>query len=188
MNELETQYFTGRQEWRDWLSNHFSTKDDVWLEYPKKRTGKKRILYNDAVEEALCFGWIDSIVKSLNEDTTIQRFCKRRKNSSYSQPNRERLNWLYKKGLIHDSIVEDIKPVIEEEFIFPEDIVELVRANKKAWSNYQKLSASYKRIRIAYIESARRRTEEFSKRLNNFIAMTAEDKLIKGYGGIEKYY
>jgi len=101
MNEIETKYFTDRQDWRKWLSTNFEMKDDIWLEYPKKETGKKRILYNDAVEEALCFGWIDSTVKSLNKETTIQRFCKRRKNSSYSQANKERLKWLHKNGLIH---------------------------------------------------------------------------------------
>lgn len=91
MNELTTKYFTDRIEWRKWLETNFEIEDDIWLEYPMKKTGNKRILYNDAVEEALCFGWIDSIVKSLNEHITIQRFCKRRKNSTFSQPNIERL-------------------------------------------------------------------------------------------------
>jgi len=53
---IETKYFTNRQDWRTWLESNFETRDDIWLEYPKKETGKKRILYNDAVEEALCFG------------------------------------------------------------------------------------------------------------------------------------
>ncbi len=84
MNELTTKYFIDRKEWREWLEVNFETKNDIWLEYPLKKTHKKRILYNDAVEEALCFGWIDSTVKSLNESTSIQRFCRRRKNSTFS--------------------------------------------------------------------------------------------------------
>jgi len=104
MNELATKYFIDRKEWRKWHEVNFETENEIWLEYPLKKTNKKRILYNDAVEEALCFGWIDSTVKSLNETTSIQRFCKRRKNSSFSQPNIERLKWLFYNNLVHFSI------------------------------------------------------------------------------------
>ncbi len=188
MAEIETKYFTYRQDWRKWLEENFETRDDIWLEYPKKETGKKRILYNDAVEEALCFGWIDSTVKSLNEGTYIQRFCKRRKNSTYSQPNKERLKWLFENGLIHKSILNDIEKLVNEEFVFPKDIIDKLKTDKVIWENYQQMSERYKRIRIAYIESARERPEEFEKRLNNFMSKTKENKLIKGFGGIEKYY
>ncbi len=188
MIEIETKYFTNRQDWRKWLENNFETRDDIWLEYPKKETGKKRILYNDAVEEALCFGWIDTTVKSLNIETTIQRFCKRRNYTIYSQANKERLNWLLESGLIHNSLVKDIEKVAKEKFVFPADIIEKLKTDKNTWKNFQKMSGPYKRIRIAYIESARKRPEEFEKRLNNFIDKTKENKLIKGFGGIEKYY
>ncbi len=188
MSNYETKYFTNRKQWRSWLESNFELKDDIWLEYPLKKTGKERILYNDAVEEALCFGWIDSTVKSLNETTTIQRFCRRRKNSKFSQPNKERLKWLYEKGMIHDSIKREIEAIVKETFEFPKDIINKLKVDKTVWNNYGKLSTSYKRIRIAYIDSARKRPEEFEKRLNNFILKTKENKLIKGYGGIEKYY
>ncbi len=188
MAEIETKYFTNRQDWRKWLKNNFESRDDIWLEYPKKETEKKRILYNDAVEEALCFGWIDTTIKILNEETTIQRFCKRRKNSSYSQANKERLIWLLENRLIHKSVLEEVEKVTKEKFVFPEDIVANLKTDKNTWGNFQKMSESYKRIRIAYIESARKRPEEFEKRLNNFIDKTKENKLIKGFGGIEKYY
>ncbi|MCG8320966.1 MAG: hypothetical protein MI921_15805 [Cytophagales bacterium] len=117
---METIYFTQRQAWREWLENNFDSKDEIWLEFPLKKTGKERILYNDAVEEALCFGWIDSTVKSLNEETSIQRFCKRRKNSTFSQPNIERLKWLFENNLIHNSIKKEVSKIIQREFIFPE--------------------------------------------------------------------
>ncbi|MCF8359455.1 MAG: YdeI/OmpD-associated family protein [Prolixibacteraceae bacterium] len=188
MSEIETKYFTNRHDWRKWLQNNFETKEDIWLEYPKKETGKKRILYNDAVEEALCFGWIDTTVKSLNKETTIQRFCKRRNNASYSQANKERLKHLLKSGLIHRSIFEEIEKVTKEKFVFSGDIVDQLKTDKQTWENFQKMSEPYKRIRIAYIESARKRPGEFVKRLNNFMAKTKENKMIKGFGGIEKYY
>lgn len=188
MNEISTKYFIDRKEWRKWLETNFETEDDIWMEYPLKKTGKKRILYNDAVEEALCFGWIDSTVKSLNKETTIQRFCKRRKNSSFSQPNIERLKWLFENNLIHDSIRNKVLEIIQQEFIYPEDIIIQLKVDKRVWANYQNLSEPYKRIRIAYIDNARKRPDEFDKRLNNFIEKTKENKLIKGFGGIDKYY
>ena len=188
MNEISTKYFIDRKEWRKWLETNFETEDDIWLEYPLKKTGKKRILYNDAVEEALCFGWIDSTVKSLNKETTIQRFCKRRKNSSFSQPNIERLKWLFENNLIHDSIRNKVLEIIQQEFVYPEDIIIQLKVDKTVWENYQNFSEPYKRIRIAYIDSARKRPDDFDKRLNNFIEKTKENKLIKGFGGIDKYY
>lgn len=188
MSEIVTKYFIKRKEWRDWLKVNFEIKDDIWLEYPLKKTEKERILYNDAVEEALCFGWIDSTVKSLNTETTIQRFCKRRKKSSFSQPNKERLKWLYDKKLIHPTLNRDVEEIMQEEFLFPKDILEKLALDKTAWNNYRFFSEPYKRIRIAYIEGARKRPEEFEKRLNNFIVKTKENKLIKGFGGIDKYY
>ncbi len=188
MTEIETKYFTNRQDWRKWLENNFEARDDIWLEYPKKETGKKRILYNDAVEEALCFGWIDTTVKSLGNEASIQRFCKRRKNSSFSQPNIERLNWLFENNLVHVSIENEVLKIIQQEFIFPEDIIVRLKSDKVVWENYQNFSVPYKRIRVAYIDSARRRPEEFEKRMRNFMEKTKQNKLVKGFGGIEKYY
>ncbi len=188
MKELDTLYLTDRRAWRKWLQKNFDKKNDIWLVYPKKSSGKPRIEYNTAVEEALCFGWIDSTVKSLDADHTMQRFTKRRPKSSYSQANKERLKWLFKENRIHSSIKEGVGAIIDQEFEFPSDILDQIRKDRRAWENYQKLSDPYKRIRIAYIDSARKRPVEFQKRLLNFIAKTKENKLIKGFGGIEKYY
>ena len=76
---------------------------------------------------------------------------------------------------------------VTEKFVFPPDIVTAIKSDTLAWKNYQKFSPSYKRIRIAYIDAARKRPEEFEKRLANFIKKTKENKQI-GFGGIEKYY
>jgi uncharacterized protein YdeI (YjbR/CyaY-like superfamily) len=188
MNEISTKYFVDRKEWRKWLEANFETEEDIWLEYPLKKTGKKRIIYNDAVEEALCFGWIDSTVKSFNDETTIQRFCRRRKKSTFSQPNIERLKWLVENDLIHHSMKDEVCNIIQQEFVFPEEIIKRLQTDKDVWKNYQNFSASYKRIRIAYIQDARKRADEFEKRLNSFINKTKKNKMIKGFGGIEKYY
>ncbi|MCB0375473.1 MAG: YdeI/OmpD-associated family protein [Sinomicrobium sp.] len=188
MEHPETLYISCREAWRKWLEAHFEIRREVWLVYPKKSSGKPRILYNDAVEEALCFGWIDSTVRSLDEAHSIQRFTPRKPKSSYSQPNKERLKWLAKENRIHPSVVARVTHVINEKFVFPEDILNAIRKDPAAWENYRKLSESYKRIRIAYIDVARDRPDEFRKRQLHFIAKTKENKLIKGFGGIEKYY
>ncbi len=177
-----------RTEWRNWLENNFDTKHEVWLVYAKKSTSKQRILYNDAVEEALCFGWIDSTNKTLDEDHTVQRFTPRKPKSSYSQPNIERLKWLAENNLIHSSIRKTVQEIISQEFVFPQDILDEIERDNTVWNNYIKFSEPYKRIRVAYIDSARKRPEEFTKRLTNFIQKTRENKLITGFGGIDKYY
>ncbi len=79
-------------------------------------------------------------------------------------------------------------PIIQAQFVFPEDILEELKGDETVWENYQKFSEPYKRIRIAYIEAAKNRPEEYRKRLNSFIEKTRRGKLIMGYGGIDKYY
>lgn len=176
-----------RAEWRMWLSKHFDREKSVWLVFPNKSSDKPRISYNDAVEEALCFGWIDSNVKSYIDDSHIQHFTPRKPKSTYSQPNRERLRWLEKENLLHPSVKTAVKSVLEESFVFQEDILQAIRSDAAAWENYNRYSPSYQRIRVAYIAGARSRPEEFQKRLANFIQKAHNNKVI-GYGGIEKYY
>ncbi len=178
---------TTRQAWRFWLEHHFDKEKEIWLVLPKKSFGKPHLLYNDTVEEALCFGWIDSTVRRLDETSTIQRFTPRNPNSSFSQANKERLAWLLKKGMLHPTMVPTAQKVLKEPFVFPSDIITALKKDPVAWKNYQRFSPSYQRIRIAYIDGARNRPAEFKKRLDNFIRKTKENTLI-GYGGIEKYY
>jgi len=187
MNKLKTLYVSNRKDWRKWLEKNFDKEKDIWLVYPKKSSGKKRIIYNDAVEEALCFGWIDSTVKSLDEENSLQRFSPRNSKSTYSQQNKERMKWLLEHNLLHPSQRKKAKKIAAEKFVFPKDILEIMKKDKMAWKNYQNFSEPYKRIRIAYIDSVRERPDEFEKRLNNFLTKTKASKQI-GFGGIEKYY
>lgn len=189
MTEQEmTKYFETRKEWREWLTENFETAKEIWFVFPNKSSGKKSILYNDAVEEALCFGWIDSLVKTLDSEHKIQRFTPRKAKSPYSQANKERLKWLFENRMMHPKLMNEVQQIISEPFQFPDDIIGKLESDKTVWKNYQKFSDSYKRIRIAYIDAARKRPEEFEKRLNNFISKTKENKIIAGFGGIEKYY
>jgi uncharacterized protein YdeI (YjbR/CyaY-like superfamily) len=187
MKIVKTLYITDRNDWRKWLEKNFDKEKEVWLVYPKKASGKPRIPYNDAVEEALCFGWIDSTVRAFDKDSSIQRFSIRNPKSGYSQSNKERIKWLLKKGMIHPSLLDIARKIAAERFVFPVDIVKTIKSDNEAAKNYNNFSDSYKRIRVAYIEAARKRQDEFKKRLRNFINKTRENKQM-GFGGIEKYY
>lgn len=187
-NNIDILRFNNRDEWRKWLEANFDKKKAIWFVFPLKNSEEKAISYNDAVEEALCFGWIDSITKKLDENHRIQKFSVRKPNSSYSQPNKERLRWLLARNLIHPTFSHSINQLLNEEFIYPEDILKAIQEDKTTWDHFQKFSASYKRIRIAYIEAARNQPDEFKRRLANFITKTKKGKIIPGYGGIDKYY
>ncbi len=187
LNKRKLLYAKDRRRWRAWLRNHSKSADDVWLVYYKKVTGKPRIAYNDAVEEALCFGWIDSTVRGIDDERFAQRFSPRRPGSPYSQANKERLKKLIREG----KVAKDILPVPgelgEKRFRIPPDILNALKENGEAWRNFRKVSPTYKRIRIAFIEGARKRPSEFTKRLRYFVRMTGKNKRF-GFGGIRAYY
>ena len=187
MDITKTLYVTDPTEWRKWLKKHYKTEKEIWLVYFKKETGKPRIAYNDAVEQALCFGWIDSIVKTLDDERTVQRFSRRKPNAKYSQANIERLRALVAGRKVIKEVKESLGDMLNEKFKTAPDILIAIKASKKAWKNFQKFSASYKRIRIAFIEGARKRPAEFEKRLRHFIQMTERNKMF-GFGGIEKHF
>ena len=86
----KTLYPTQREEWRDWLQRNFTKATEIWLVFPNKASGKPRLSYNDAVEEALCFGWIDSTVKRLDDARFMQKFTPRQEGSNWSAHNRRR--------------------------------------------------------------------------------------------------
>ncbi|MCR4963496.1 MAG: YdeI/OmpD-associated family protein [Firmicutes bacterium] len=185
---MHTFYTSERSEWRKYLTEHFACAKEIWFIFPMQGSGEKSLSYNDAVEEALCFGWIDSTIKHIDTLHRAQRFTPRRKGSPYSRPNIERLIWLEAHGLIHPAVRESVLPIIEAPFVFPEDILDSLRQDETVWENYRQFPEPYRRIRIAYIEAARKRPAEFQKRLNHFIEKTRQGKRIKGYGGVEKYY
>jgi uncharacterized protein YdeI (YjbR/CyaY-like superfamily) len=184
---METLQTATRAEWREWLAKNFDTQKEIWLVFPNKASGLPRIAYNDAVEEALCFGWIDSTVRKLNDRATVQRFTPRKSGSAYSQSNKERLRLLSRQDVIHPSVQATVSKVLAEKFVFPTDILQAIKNDAIAWRHFKRFSDSYNRIRVAYVDGARRRPQEFAKRLANLVKKMHENKQI-GYGGIEKYY
>ncbi|HSQ36237.1 MAG TPA: YdeI/OmpD-associated family protein [Candidatus Binatia bacterium] len=177
---------TNRGSWRTWLQKNYRKEKEVWLVYFRKETGKPRIPYNDAVEEALCFGWIDSTGKKMDKDRIAQRFSPRRPGSAYSQTNKERLARMIAAGKVAADIMAGLDDIDPEKFVFPADIMKALRANRRAHDNFKKFSAPYRRIRIAYIDHARPQPTEFNKRLANFLKLTAQGKQF-GFG-IESFF
>jgi uncharacterized protein YdeI (YjbR/CyaY-like superfamily) len=178
----KTLYVTARKGWRKWLAKNHSKEKEIWLVYYKKSSGKPRISYNAAVEEALCYGWIDSTIKKVDEESFAQRFTPRRPNSQLSELNKERIRRLIKQKKITLIGLKAISHVFnsteENEFIVPEEILERIKENALAWKNFQELPLWYKKIRISYIGSKVEGKKEFEKRLNYFIKMTAKNKRI----------
>lgn len=185
---METFYTADRNAWRKWLSSHFETEKEIWFVFPMKASGEESLSYNDAVEEALCFGWIDSTIKHIDPLHRSQRFTPRKPSSAYSRPNIERLIWLNDRGLLHPTVRGSVLPLITAPYVFPEDILSRLRADPVAWKNYNAFSDAYRRIRVAYIDAARKRPEEFEKRMNSFLEKTRQNRMIPGFGGIDKYY
>ena len=133
-------YTSNRAEWRAYLEAHFETTSEVWFVFPTKDSGEPSLSYNDAVEEALCFGWIDGRAGILDEKHHIRRFTPRRKGSPYSRPNIERLIWLDEHDRIHPSVRESVREVIREPFVFPADIIATLKQDEGVWKNYQTFS------------------------------------------------
>jgi len=180
----ETLYVTTRTEWRSWLQEHHTTEREIWLVYYKKHTAKPRIPYNDAVEEALCYGWIDSTVKKLDDDRFAQRFTPRRqgsKSSKLSEMNKARIRQLIKQKKMTAAGLAAVKhllgnPSKTEAIVIAPDILEALQEDKTTWENFQQFPDSYKRIRIGWIELARTRPRIFEQRLRYFIKMAAKNK------------
>jgi uncharacterized protein YdeI (YjbR/CyaY-like superfamily) len=179
----KTLYVTNRNDWRSWLARNHDKEKGIWLIYYRKSSGKKRISYNTAVEEALCYGWIDSIVKRVDDARFAQRFSPRRPESPVSEMNKERIRRLIKEkkmtpvGLDAVSKVFDKSKDEKERFTIAPDIMKVLKADVQAWENFLNFPEGYKKVRIGFIESRRRHGDGvFQKSLQHFMRMTAKNK------------
>ena len=185
----KTFYAANRKQWRSWLAKNHRSESEIWLIYYKKDSGIARIPYNDAVEEALCYGWIDSTLKPKDELSYLQRFSPRRKNSKLSEMNKERVRRLIKAKKMTRFGLEIIQHHMEngsngsnrstrlKNFIVPEDILVALKADPLSWKNFKKFPESYKRIRTGWIEASRHHPVIFNQRLQYFLRMTAKNKM-----------
>lgn len=166
-----------RSAWRSWLSQHHADEREIWFIFFKKHSGVKGVPYNHAVEEALCYGWIDSIVKSVDADRYAQRFTPRKPKSVLSEMNKERIRRLIAARKMRKAGLDAIAPHLAsvgartapKAFVFPKDILAAIRKDPAAWKHYQRFPLSYRRIRVGWIDGARERPEVFQQRLAFFI-------------------
>ena len=163
-------------EWRNWLEANHASESEVWLVYHAKSSSVPSITYNDAVDEALCFGWIDSTVKKLTPDSRAQRFTPRRPGSAISPMNKVRVQRLAAAGRMRPAGLAAAGDLLDAPFEVPADILARLQEDEAVWRNFQAFPESYRRIRIGWIDGARSRPAVFETRLRYFLRMTAQNK------------
>ena len=169
-----------RRQWRAWLAKHHASSPGVWLVFHKDHTGVKSIPYEDAVREALCFGWIDSLVKRLDDDRYARKFTPRKPTSKWSDINRKRWAELEAAGLLTSAGLAAAptnntyapRPVIPD---LPAYIARALKANSKAWEFFQELAPTYRRHFVVWIHMAKR-PETRERRIRESIRLLAAGK------------
>ena len=166
-------YVTNRDDWRAWLRKNYETKKEIWLIYYKKHTGKPSIPYDDSVEEALCFGWIDNIIKRIDDEKFVRKFTPRKAKSKWSEANKRRVRKMTEVGKMTEAGLAKVKEAkktgewfkiapVRKELVIPSYVKETLAKNQKALANFNNLAESYKRQYVGWISSAKR--EETRKR------------------------
>ncbi len=178
--ELMTLEVRSRRQWRAWLAKHHTSSPGIWLVFYKAHTGVKSISYEDAVREALCFGWIDSLVKRLDDDRYVFKVTPRKPTSKWSDINRQRWAELNAAGLLTSAGVAAAptnntyapKPTIPH---LPVYIAKALKTNPKAWEFFRGLAPTYRRNFVVWIHMAKR-PETRERRIRESIALLAAGK------------
>ncbi|MEA5256610.1 YdeI/OmpD-associated family protein [Arcicella aquatica] len=181
--DLETFYPTNRQEWREWLTENHRSKQFIWLVCYKKKTNMPTLSWSEAVEEALCFGWIDSTRNTVNDEKFVQLFSKRKAKSTWSKVNKEKVLLLIEQGLMTQAGHESIEIAKQngswiildevEALSIPTDLEEAFKANPDSMDYFLSLSKSVKKGILQWIVLAKR-TETRAKRINEIVVTLAQ--------------
>lgn len=180
MTELMTLEVRDRQAWRTWLGKHHASSPGIWLVFYKDHTGRKSIPYEDTVREALCFGWIDSLIKRLDDDRYARKFTPRKPTSKWSAINRQRwadlqaVGQLTAAGLAAAPTANTYgaRPKIPD---LPAYFADALKVSPKAWAFFNTLAPSYRRHFVVWIHMAKR-PETREKRIRESIALLAAGK------------
>ena len=178
--ELPTLLIRSRRAWRAWLTKHHASSAGVWLVFYKAHTGETSIHYEDAVREALCFGWIDSLIKRLDEDRYAFKVTPRRPTSKWSDINRKRWAELEAAGLLTSAGLAAAptsntyapRPVVPE---LPAYIAKALKTNSRAWEFFRELAPRERRNFVVWIHTAKR-AETRERRIRESIALLAAGK------------
>ncbi len=184
MPEIETVYAANRQEWRAWLQANHATSAGIWLIYYKKESGKPRVSYDEAVEEALCFGWVDSRPNAIDDERYMQLFSPRKAKSPWSKLNKQRVEMLIQQGLMTPAGLAKIEAAQQdgswtaydaiEELAMPEDLALALAANETARQHFEAFPPSSKKNILWWIESAKR-PETRAKRVEETVRLAEQN-------------
>lgn len=162
-----------REELRLWLENNYETQKECWVIVKRGRPqNDDTFWYIDAVEEALCFGWIDSTVKKLDTGITIQRLSPRKKGSIWSELNKERCRRMEKLGKMTQAGKKVLPDMSEKGFNIDINILEALKKDEIVWANFHKFPSLYQRVRIDTIQIKKKNSQLFQKRLEKLIENT----------------
>src|ERR1700747_472254 len=175
--ELMTLQVRSRRQWRAWLAKHHTSRPGVWLVFHKAHTGVKSIRYEDTVREALCFGWIDSLIKRLDDDRYALKFTPRQATSKWSHINRKRWGELKAAGLLPSAGLAAAptdntyapRPLVPDLPVF---IAKALKTNHKAWKFFRQLAPPHRRQFVVWIYMAKR-METREKRIRESIRLLA---------------
>jgi len=179
-------YFRNRRLWRKWLEKNHNKKNEVWLVYYKKHTGKPSISHKEGVEEALCFGWIDSRVKRIDEERFMQRYTPRKPKSVWSLINKKAAERMIKQGKMTPAGLKKIEEAkkngrwsraytSKKRMSMPQDLKSALMKNKKAQKNFSNFAKSYQNMYIGWVMSAKR-DETRKKRIREVVKRSAMNK------------
>jgi uncharacterized protein YdeI (YjbR/CyaY-like superfamily) len=178
--ELPILDIRSRRQWRAWLVEHYSSSPGIWFTFHKKHSGVKSIPYEEVIREALCYGWIDSLVKRLDDDRYLLKFTPRKPTSKWSEINRRRWAELEKEGRLaapgRAAAPTDNRyaprPSIPD---LPPYIRKALRTNPQAWTFFQELALTHRRNFVVWIHTAKR-PETREKRIRESVALLAAGK------------
>ncbi len=166
----EELYLSDRKNWRAWLMENRDAKREVWLIYYKKHTGITSISYDDSVEEALCFGWVDSIIRKIDEEKFARKFSPRTDKSTWSEANKKRAKKMIREGKMTEAGWAKIRKakdsgewfktpastIYKRKLFIPSYLEDSLAANKIALENFNKLAESQKKNFVGWIDSAKK--------------------------------
>lgn len=180
MKILDCIHVSNMNEWENWLKENSNNKKEIWLIFYKKKSLKTSISYSDALDVALTFGWIDSIIKKLDDEKYLRKFTLRKNRSNWSVVNIKRVRKLISEGMMREEgmkvfntklleidLEASSKKTIPED---PPDLMEVLSSNEKALKYYLSLPPSHKRNYINWINDAKRQ-ETRKRRIRKFFSM-----------------
>ena len=177
MNITETFHAPGRAAWRRWLFEHHDKKTEIWLVTDKEQPN---VSYLEAVEEAICFGWIDGFGKRLTPTRLVKRYTPRRKRSHWTELNKIRARRLIDEGKMTEAGRATLPDLSLEDDYIAADVLSALQADPETWAHFEAFSETYKRVRISYIEEMRRKPDVFQARLEKFLKNTSQNKQFGG--------